>query len=199
MGQLIVITNLSLDGVMQAPGRADEDTRDGFSHGGWAAKYAAMHHAGAAFANVGALLFGRRTYEDFHAVWPSRPESPYTEFLNTIPKYVVSGRLTEPLPWKNSQLLSGTVGEAVAQLKAATPSDILVFGSGELVKELSRQQLIDKYVLLFHPLLLGTGRRLFAEAGVAASLHLTDVKPTESGVVIATYEAAKTEAVRVAA
>jgi dihydrofolate reductase len=106
--KVVVFVNLTLDGVMQAPGRPDEDTRGGFEHGGWAAPYAAMASAGEAMSNVGAMLFGRRTYEDFYSVWPKRTDSPYSAFLDNIPKYVASTTLKEPLPWKNSTLLKGT-------------------------------------------------------------------------------------------
>jgi len=93
MGRLVVCTNLTLDGVMQAPGRPDEDTREGFTHGGWAAPYAAMAQAGQVFASAGALLFGRRTYDDFFNVWPKHVDSPFTPWLNNIQKYVVSTTL----------------------------------------------------------------------------------------------------------
>lgn len=94
---IIVFTNLTLDGVMQSPGRPDEDTRDGFKHGGWARPFAAMQEAGDVLANVGAVLFGRRTYEGFYAFWPNQPENPFTTFFNNIQKYVASTTLTAPL------------------------------------------------------------------------------------------------------
>src|SRR5205085_10579498 len=105
MSRIVVCTNLTLDGVMQAPARPDEDRRGGFEHGGWAAPYAAMVEAGATIGGAGGLLFGRRTYEDFYRVWPARTDSPFTPFLNNIPKYVASRTLHEPLPWMNSTLL----------------------------------------------------------------------------------------------
>src|SRR2546430_10737167 len=103
--RIVVCANVSLDGVMQAPARADEDLRNGFEYGGWAAPYAAMAQAGHVFANVDALLLGRRTYEDFYSVWPKRTESPFTPWLNGIRKYVASRTLADPLPWVNSVLL----------------------------------------------------------------------------------------------
>src|SRR5258708_24027062 len=108
MSKVIVFTNLTLDGVMQAPGRPDEDRRGGFEHGGWATPYAAMlEAAGENMANTGALLFGRRTYEDFYAVWPNRTDNPLTAVLDNNQKYVASTTLEEALPWRNSTLLNG--------------------------------------------------------------------------------------------
>src|SRR5262245_1341220 len=103
MGKIIVFTNLTLDGIMQAPARPDEDRRGGFTLGGWAAHYAAMQEGGDAFATSPALLFGRRTYQDFYAFWPNQKDNnPFTEVLNATQKYVASTTLTEPLPWINS-------------------------------------------------------------------------------------------------
>jgi dihydrofolate reductase len=189
--KVIVFVNLTLDGVMQAPGRPDEDTRGGFEHGGWAAPYAAMASAGEAMSNVGAMLFGRRTYEDFYSVWPKRTDSPYSAFLDNIPKYVASTTLKEPLPWKNSTLLKGDAAEAVARLRKEQGKDLVVMGSGQLIQSLTRRNLVDEYVLLIHPLVLGTGRRLFADGGASASLRLVGSKTTDKGVVIATYQPAE--------
>jgi dihydrofolate reductase len=190
MSKVVVITNLTLDGVMQGPAGPDEDRRDGFEHGGWAAPYAAMEATGNTFASAGALLFGRRTYENFYAVWPKQTNSPYTEFLNTIPKYVASTTLKEPLPWSNSTLLKGDAAQAVSQLKEQPGKDLLIMGSGELIQSLMRANLIDDYVLLIHPLVLGSGRRLFPDGGAAAMLRLVATSTTDKGVVIATYQPA---------
>lgn len=187
MGRIVAATNLTLDGVMQSPARPDEDDRDGFSHGGWGAPYAAMQHVGHVFANADALLLGRRTYVDFAAVWPARPDSPFTPWLTRIPKYVASRTLRAPLPWENSMLLEGEIAEAVKQLKAATARDILVMGSGELLRSLMRDDLVDEWVLLIHPLVLGSGRRLFVDHGPEATLRLTESTTTPEGVVVATY------------
>jgi dihydrofolate reductase len=184
MGWVILVTNLTLDGVMQAPGRPDEDTRDGFKHGGWAAPYAAMMQAGDAFANLGGFLFGRRTYEDFARVWPSRTDNPFTEVLNLTQKYVVSTTMKE-LPWSHSTLLTGM--KAVSTLKKELDRDLVVFGSGVLVQSLMAASLIDEFILLIHPLVLGSGRRLFTDGGQFASLTLSGTKTTDKGVVIATY------------
>lgn len=192
MGKIIVMTNLSLDGVMQAPGRPDEDTRNSFKHGGWAAPYAGMSQAGEAFANMGGFLFGRRTYEDFYGFWPKQTDgNPMTEALNNAPKYVASTKLKEPLAWQNSTLLKGEAKKAITKLKKQQDKDLIVFGSGKLVNSLMGTGIIDEYVLLFHPLILGSGRRLFADGAEFASLNLVNSKTTESGVVIATYQSAK--------
>ena len=190
MSKVVVLTNLTLDGVMQGPARPDEDRRGGFEHGGWAAPYAAMEATGNNFASAGALLFGRRTYENFYAVWPKQTNSPYTEFLNTIPKYVASTTLKEPLPWSNSTLLKGDAAQAVSQLKEQPGKDLLIMGSGELIQSLMRANLIDDYVLLIHPLVLGSGRRLFPDGGAAATLRLVATSTTDKGVVIASYQPA---------
>jgi dihydrofolate reductase len=191
MSKVVVFMNLSLDGVMQAPGRPDEDRRGGFEHGGWAVPYADQEMgklAAESMATTGALLFGRRTYEDFHSVWPNRTDNnPFTTVLNNTRKYVVSRTLAEPLPWVNSTLLRGDGANAVAKLKEQPGKDLVILGSGELVKSLIRSNLIDTYVLQIHPLLLGGGRRLFGEDGSYAALSLMDSKTTTTGVIIATY------------
>ena len=192
MRRLIAFMSLTLDGVMQAPGRADEDERGGFAQGGWAIPYAdaAMGQAAAeSGATTDAMVLGRRTYEDFYSVWPKRKDNPYTEVLNNTLKYVASTTLKEPLPWMNSKLLAGDVAVAVARLKEEPGKDIVVLGSGLLVDSLRRSNLIDRYVLLIHPLVLGSGRRLFND-GSELPLRLIDSKTTSKGVVIATYQPA---------
>ncbi len=189
MSKVVVFTNLTLDGVMQAPGRPDEDRRGGFEHGGWATPYATMEAAEESMANTGALLLGRRTYEDFYTVWPNRTDNPFTAVLNNTQKYVASTTLSEPLSWSNSTLLKGDTAEAVARLKEEPGKDLVVLGSGELVQSLMRHNLVDAYVLLIHPLVLGSGRRLFPDGGAVAALRLVDTKTTTTGVVIATYAA----------
>jgi dihydrofolate reductase len=189
MSEIIVFTNLTLDGVMQSPARPDEDDRDGFEHGGWATPYGAMQEAGDALANVGAVLFGRWTYENFYATWPKRVESPFSTYFNNIQKYVVSTTLDEPLAWINSTLIKGDVAHTVGKLKKEIDKDIVVFGSGLLTQTLIRCNLVDRYVLLIHPLVLGSGRRLFTN-GASTSLRLTRSKTTNNGVVIASYEPA---------
>jgi len=193
MRRIAVIENLTLDGVMQAPGAPDEDVRGGFTHGGWAAPYndAVMAAEMAKGMGTTELLFGRRTYENFFSYWPNQPEpNPFTDVLNRTQKYVASTTLTEPLPWMNSTLLAGDAAAAVAELKAQPGPDIGVLGSGELVASLMRHDLIDGYTLLIHPLVLGSGRRLLPDGGPAAELRLTGCVTTTTGVMIATYEPA---------
>jgi len=193
MPRIVVFMNLSLDGVMQAPGRPDEDVRGGFAYGGWAIPYAdaAMGKVAAeSMATTGALLFGRRTYEDFYSVWPHRKDNPFTEVLNNTRKYVESTTLKEPLPWGNSVLLKGDASNAVAELKARPGKDIVVLGSGALLQTLMAHNLIDEYVLQIHPLVLGSGSRLFND-GPLASLRLVGTTTTTTGVVIATYQPAE--------
>jgi dihydrofolate reductase len=147
---------------------------------------------GESMATSGALLLGRRTYEQFYAYWPHQPEpNPFTAVLNDAQKYVVSRTLEEPLPWRNSTLLEGDAAEAMARLKEQPGMDLVVLGSGELVQTLMRRNLVDEYVLLIHPLVLGTGRRLFPDGGAFAALQLVDAKTTTTGVVIATYQPAE--------
>jgi dihydrofolate reductase len=193
MANILVFTSLTLDGVMQAPGRPDEDSRGGFTRGGWAQPYndQVMGSAtGESMANSGALLLGRRTYEDLYSYWPHQTDNPFTPVLDNTLKYVASNTLTEPLPWQNSKLLSGDVAAAVAKLKEQPGKDIVVLGSGALVQSLLRHGLVDRYVLLIHPLVLGKGLRLFPDDGALASLKLLDAKTTTTGVIIATYQPA---------
>lgn len=193
MGRIVVVNNLSLDGVMQAPGPADEDTRDGYEHGGWAIPYqdeVLGRIMGERMIDPGPLLLGRRTYEDFYSYWPHQTDIPYTDLLNKVQKYVGSTTLTEPLPWANSTLLTGEVVDAVAGLKRRSLHDIGVLGSGQLLRTLMRHRLVDEYVLSIYPVILGSGRRLFGENGDWAALRLVDSVSTTTGVVIATYHPA---------
>jgi dihydrofolate reductase len=193
MGKVTAIENVTLDGVMQAPGRPDEDTRDGFEHGGWAIPYqdeVVARVMGERMAEPGPLLLGRRTYEDFFSYWPHQTDNPFTDVLNSLPKYVVSTTLTEPLPWANSTLLDGDAVEAVTALKRESSQDIGVLGSGQLLQTLMRHGLVDEYVLSIHPLVLGSGRRMFTDDGRRTRLRLVDAIPTTTGVVIATYRLA---------
>jgi dihydrofolate reductase len=185
--KIVVFTNLTLDGVMQAPGRPEEDRRGEFAHGGWATPYAAMMEADGILGDTGALLFGRHTYEDFYGFWPNQKDNPFTSILNNTPKFVASRTLRGPLPWMNSTLLEGEAAESVAKLKKEPGENLLMFGSGVLVQSLMRHGLVDNYVLLIHPLILGSGRRLFPDGGPSATLQLVDSKTTSSGVLIANY------------
>jgi dihydrofolate reductase len=189
--KLVVVNNVSLDGVMQAPGRSDEDPRGGFAHGGWASKNieepdpeigAAM---GMRMAQSDGLLFGRRTYVDLMNTWNARG-GMFKDALNLAQKYVVSQTLVDPLPWPNSTLLSGNVVDAVVDLKARPGRELHIMGSGQLIETLAANQLIDEYLLMVFPVLLGSGRRLFS-GDTYADLELVDASATQSGVVIATY------------
>ena len=192
MSKVVVLMHLTLDGVMQAPGGPDEDRRDGFTHGGWAQPRGdSVREAFGGIAEVGGLLFGRRTYQNFFSFWPNQTNNPFTAVLNTTQKYVASKTLAEPLPWSNSTLLTGDAAPAVATLKQQLDKDLLIMGSGELIQSLMRRNLVDEYILLFHPLILGAGRRLFAEGSPMTTLQLVDTKTTSTGVVIATYRAAE--------
>ncbi|MGH3366026.1 MAG: dihydrofolate reductase family protein [Nocardioidaceae bacterium] len=189
MGKLVVVSNVTLDGVTQGLGRSDEDTREGFEHGGWGVPYGDEVMGREMTKSMGstrALLFGRRTYQDFFSVWPQQKDNPYSEVLNNTQKYVASTTLSEPLPWQNSSLLEGELTEAVAELKARLDGDLAVLGSGNLVSSLARAGLVDEYLLLIHPLVLAQGRRLF-EDGTYAALQLVDTAVTTTGVIIATY------------
>ena len=187
-----VVNHVTLDGVMQAPGHPDEDRRGGFEHGGWAPPYADPvmgEKMGEGIAAGGSMLFGRRTYEKMAAFWPHQPDdNVFADVLNNRDKYVASTTLEDPLAWRNSTLLEGDAVEAVARLKEQPGGDIVILGSGELVRSLLPHGLIDSIVLSIHPLLLGSGRRLFD--GAFAKLRLVDATPTSTGVLIATYEPA---------
>jgi dihydrofolate reductase len=193
MAQITVTNHVTLDGVMQAPGRPDEDTRGGFAHGGWATPRNDEVMAGVmakGMADPGPLLLGRRTYQDFYRFWPKQSGNPFTEVLNNVQKYVVSTTLSEPLPWANSRLIAGEVAEAVSELKRRSEKDIGVLGSGELIATLRRAGLIDRYVLMIHPLVLGSGKRLFEEPDAVQELRLVESVTTTTGVLIGTYERA---------
>jgi dihydrofolate reductase len=189
MSKLVVVENLSLDGVMQAPGRPDEDTRSGFDRGGWAAEALAKdpEAARASMAGQGqtaAMLFGRRTYEDLVGHWLSTPEpNPFTEILKKTPKYVASRTLTEPLPHPNSTLLKGDAIDQVASLKQESGQDVVVLGSGVLVRDLAAAGLIDEYVLTTIPVVLGSGTRLFGNTYIR--LAVVNSVTTSSGIVVA--------------
>ena len=191
MGKVIVIEHLTLDGVMQAPGHPDEDPRDGFEHGGWANRRqdpAMREVMGAHMSSVWSLLAGRTTYGRFADYWPKREPNPFTGALDRVQKYVASTTLTEPLPWQNSILLKDDAADAVARLKKELGENLVVFGSGVLVRSLMPRDLVDEFVLLIHPLVLGSGRRLFPDTGSNLSaFQLVDSATTGTGVVIGTY------------
>ncbi len=194
MRKVTVLNNLTLDGVMQAPGRPDEDRRGGFDRGGWANAYddeVKGRTLGKGMANDDELLFGRRTYEDFHRVWHGQTDNPFTAVLDNKQKYVASRTLTEPLPWQNSTVLHGDAAAAVAALKQTAGPNLLIMGSGALIQSLRQHHLIDEYLLLIYPLVLGNGRRMFPEGSIPSDLRLIDQPViTTTGVIIATYQPA---------
>ena len=194
MARVVAVEHLTLDGVMQGPARPDEDRRDGFAYGGWAAANSdpAMQAAiGAHMKDGWSLLLGRLSYEDLYGFWPKQPEpNPFAAALNNAEKFVASTTLAEPLPWQNSTLLRGDAADAVATLKREHAKALVIFGSGMLVRSLMRRGLVDDFVLMIHPLVLGTGRRLFTDDAPFSTLTLVDSAITAKGVFIGTYHSA---------
>jgi dihydrofolate reductase len=192
MGKVIVMNAVTLDGVMQGPGRPDEDTRGGFAYGGWGIPYsdeAMVAKMGERMGGDRAFLFGRRTYQDLLASWNARG-GRFKDALNNAHKYVASSNPATKLDWPNSTLLRGDVPAAVADLKGSSAANLVIMGSGVLIGSLMAADLIDEYLLMIAPLVLGSGRRLFA-GGSKASLRLVDSSTTSTGVLIATYEPAR--------
>jgi dihydrofolate reductase len=192
MSRIVVTNHVTLDGVMQSPGGHEEDPRRGFEHGGWAVPYMDEVMAGVmaeGMAREGSLLLGRFTYRAFEAFWPKQTDgNPYTEKLNRTQKYVASNTLEEPLPWENSTVVSADIPEAVGRLKDELDHDLAILGSGELIRSLLPHGLIDEFLLIIHPLVLGQGTRLFGDSGAYARLELVEAKPTTTGVIIARYQ-----------
>ncbi len=191
LGKVIVMNGVSLDGVMQSPGRSDEDTRDGFELGGWNAPYGdetIVAKMGERMGDGHAWLFGRHTYEQLLGYWNAQG-GPFKDPLNNIRKYVASSNPATKLEWPNSTLLRGDVPAAVADVKQSSTANLVIMGSGVLIGSLMAADLIDEYLLMIAPLVLGSGRRLFA-GGTHASLRLVDSSITSKGVLIAAYEPA---------
>jgi dihydrofolate reductase len=190
MGSLSIVEFITLDGVMQGVGSPDEDRDGGFEHGGWGAPYASDDQVEAAVERLPgtvAYLFGRRTYEKLAQFWPHQPdENPMAAHLNATPKYVAT-RTLQQLTWRNAQVLDGELVPAVTALKASIDGTITVLGSGVLVEQLSAADLVDQYQLLVHPLLLGTGKRLFRRIDSPRPLQLLDATPTSTGVLMLSY------------
>jgi len=192
--RLTLHTFLTLDGVMQAPGGPDEDRDGGFAHGGWSFPYGDADFGTAMtgwFEHASAFLLGRKTYEIFSAYWPlvTDPGNPIAAKLNALPKYVASATLTSA-DWQNSSILAGDVVAEAAKLKEQPGDELQVHGSGGLAHTLIDHDLIDEYRLLFFPVHLGSGKKLFREGAQAAALRLTGATTTGAGVVIATYQPA---------
>jgi dihydrofolate reductase len=197
MRKVIVNEFMSLDGVAQAPGGADEDTSGGFAHGGWHMRYmedeVPQKWVMESVTGAGGYLLGRRTYEIFAAYWPNAPEEEQViaEPLNTKPKYVASTTLSEPLEWQNSTLLQGDVAEAVAALKQEDGEDVHVIGSTQLVQTLIEHDLIDEFRVMIDPLVVGGGKRFFRDDGTLRALRLVDSQVTSTGAILATYAPAE--------
>ena len=196
MRKVVVNEFMSLDGVAQAPGGADEDPSVGFAHGGWHMRYMedelAQRWVLESIAEAGGFLLGRRTYEIFAAYWPNAPEEEQVvaEPLNTKPKYVASTTLAAPLEWQNSMLLRGDLAEAVAALKQEDGGDLHVIGSTELVRTLIEHDLVDEFRLMLDPVVLGGGKSIFRDDGLLRPLRLIDGQVTSSGAILATYTSA---------
>jgi dihydrofolate reductase len=196
MRKVIVTEWMSLDGVAQAPGATDEDTTGGFKHGGWHLRYfddLSQKWVVETLTEAGGFLLGRRTYELLAAYWPnaSEEEQVVARPLNTLPKYVASRTLTEPLQWQNSTVLQGDVVEAVVALKQEDGGDLLVIGSTELVQTLIEHDLVDQFRVMIDPLVVGGGKRIFRDDGVLRPLRLVDHKVTTTGAIVATYTPAE--------
>ena len=197
MRKVIVNEFLTLDGGAQAPGGAEEDTDDGFAHGGWHMQYMedepTQEWVLKSIVEAGGFLLGRRTYEIFAAFWPNAPEEEQVvaEPLNSKPKYVVSTTLTEPLEWENSTLVEGELADAVAALKQEDGGDLHVIGSTELVRTLIHHGLVDELRLMIDPVALGGGKRFFPDDGALRAWSLADSQVAGNGAILATYAAAR--------
>ena len=188
MRKVIVNEFLTLDGTAQAPGGADEDTSNGFQHGGWHMKYGAEDGMEALIGGAGGFLLGRRTYELFAGYWPTAGAVPeFAGLMNTKPKHVASTTLTGPLEWQNSSLLRGALPDAIAALKAEEGGDLLVIGSTVLVQSLLHHGLVDELRLMIDPVLVGGGKRVFPDDGELRPLRLVGHEVTTKGTIVATY------------
>ena len=191
--KVVVNEFMSLDGVVQAPGGAEEDTESSFAHGGWSMPYFDNEVMGTAInegmSTAEALLFGRRSWQGMAAAWPGRAGDPYADQMNAIKKYVVSRTLTEAdLSWNNTTLLPGDHALAeIAQLRGREGGDLVIWGSASLVTTLLAEGLVDELNLMIEPILLGGGKRIFPEDGVARPLHLGRSVTTGTGVEMCTY------------
>jgi dihydrofolate reductase len=192
MRKIVVAEFVSLDGVMQAPGGADEDSEGGFTHGGWTGPY--WHddigaHFFEAMSQSDALLLGRKTWQIHGGAFePMAEGDPFGDVMNTMPKYVVSTTLTTASAWRNSTLIKSNVVEEVRALKAQAGKNIAIDGSSVLVQTLARHDLIDEYSLLVYPLVLGSGKKLFPD-GLRLNLRLIESRSFPSGVVLMRYAA----------
>ncbi|MFH8978553.1 dihydrofolate reductase family protein [Streptomyces sp. NPDC017890] len=194
MGKLVLTTFLTLDGVYQAPGGPQEDTRDGFGQGGWSVPYGDEdfgRFVDEVFGRVGAFLLGRRTYQIFASYWPKMtdPADPVASKLNGLPKYVASTTLTDP-GWAGTTVLGGDLAKEVTVLKERTDGELQVHGSGALAGSLLALGLVDTVHLLTFPVVLGAGRRLFVEGTLPTAFRHTGGRVTAAGVSIQSYDLA---------
>ncbi|MFC9163512.1 dihydrofolate reductase family protein [Streptomyces fungicidicus] len=192
MGKLVVTTFVTLDGVYQAPGGPQEDTRDGFDQGGWSVPYGDEdfgRFVNGVFSRVGAFLLGRRTYDIFASYWPKMtdPADPVAGKLNELPKYVASSTLTDP-EWAGTTVIAGDLAKEVTALKKHTDGELQLHGSGALARSLFALDLVDTLHLLTFPVVLGAGRRLFPEGSVPSAFRHAGGEITAAGVSIQTYD-----------
>jgi dihydrofolate reductase len=193
MRKVIVNEFLSLDGVAQAPGGADEDPSGGFAHGGWHMQYmqdeVAQRWVLGSIVEAGGFLLGRHTYEIFAAYWPNAPaeEQVIAEPLNTKPKYVASTTLSDPLEWQNSTVLEGDVAAALSALREEDGGDLHVIGSTQLVQTLFEHDHVDELRVMIDPVMLGGGKRIFLDDGSLRPLRLVDGQIVGTGAILATY------------
>lgn len=191
MGKLVVTEFVTVDGVAQAPGGPDEDRDSGFVHGGWQAPLLDEAAGAAMFEqakDMDALLLGRKTYDIFAGYWPNAPEEvPFTSLLNGVAKYVASRTLTEPLTWSGSSVVTGDLAAAVGAMKERH-REVHVIGSLDLLQTLLRLDLVDRLTLWVHPVVLGTGKRAFADGAVPRALRLAESRTYTGGTVQLTYD-----------
>ncbi|WP_030490794.1 dihydrofolate reductase family protein [Micromonospora chokoriensis] len=190
--KLVVGTFLSLDGVMQGPGGRGEDDSNGFPHGGWLPPHVDEGFGeimGGVFERADGMLLGRKSYDTLSAHWPHVSDEDGGAKINSMPKYVAT-RSPMTADWRNTEVLVGEAAETVAALKLRTDGELLVQGSSDLLRTLQKAGLVDEYRLLIFPVVLGQGKRLFAEGTTPAGLRLTGSRTTEAGVVYATYDVA---------
>lgn len=192
MRELVVLTFLTLDGIMQAPGAPEEDPEGGFTYGGWQASYVDDVTGSAITAFMDKpfdLLLGRKTYDIFAGYWPNHVEGPIGQKFAEATKYVAS-RGNPALPWERSVLLGNDVAQSVAELKAQEGPELQVYGSGELIQTLRSHRLIDRHLVWIHPVVVGSGKRLFPEGTSSGALRLVESEVSPTGVIMATYEPA---------
>ncbi len=198
--QIIVTDFMTLDGVVQAPGGSEEDTDGGFAHGGWSQPFFDVDVMGPVIGELlersDALLYGRRTWQGMAAAWPGRAGDPFADQMNAITKYVASRTLgQDDLHWSNSHLLdpADAIG-AVRELREREDGTAQIWGSATLTQQLIAADLVDEYVLMIEPILVGGGKRLFPDDGVARTLELVDAVPAGTGTVVCTYRPARSSA-----